>query len=83
MSSKSKNRKHITLDGYVVKMSSNSGRNSRKSTKAQTSENAASSDKTGYSMTEVYKLLTSIKTDLSEVKQDLKKSLKKKIWKNW
>lgn len=27
-------------------------------------------------MTEVYKLLTSIKTDLSEVKQDLKKTVK-------
>lgn len=48
-------------------MSSNSGRNSRNSTKAQTSENAASSDETGYSMTEVCKLLTSIKTDLSEL----------------
>lgn len=76
MSSKSKNRKNITLDGYVVKMSTNSGRNSRNSTKAQTYENATSSDETGYSMTEVCKLLTSIKTDLSEVKQDFKKNVK-------
>lgn len=75
MSSKLKNRKNITLDGYVLKMSSNSERNSRNSTKTYTSENATSSDETEYSMTEVCKLLNSIKTDLSEVKQDLKKNV--------
>lgn len=54
----------------MVRISENLGRNSRTSTKSQDSENATTPGENEYSMTKVCKLLSSIKIDLSEVKQD-------------